>query len=325
MKQRRLGKTGYKASEIGIGCWQFGGDFGPISDSQSTDTLAAAHKANVSFYDTADVYGAGRSEQVIGDFAKSHRDMFIATKVGRMAALYPDNYSQDDVEAHIQDSLMRLGVEAIDLVQLHCVPTEILKQGQIFHVMNNLQAKGLIKAWGASVETLEEAKLCIAEDNCATLQIIFNLYRQDAIWSLFDEAKARDVGIIVRLPLASGILTGKFAADHKFDESDHRNFNRDGAHFSVGETFSGIEQHKAVALLDEIRPFVPEGWSLADFALRWILDHEAVSSVIAGCSHPDQIERNVRAASLAPLPDETHAALSEIYKEKIRPLIRCPI
>ena len=325
MKQRSLGKTGYQVCEIGIGCWQFGGDFGPISDTQSTDTLAAAHKANVSFYDTADVYGAGRSEQVIGDFAKSHKDMIIATKVGRMPALYPDNYSQDDVEAHIQDSLMRLGVEALDLVQLHCVPTEILKQGQIFHVMNNLQAKGLIKAWGASVETLEEAKICIAEDNCATLQIIFNLYRQDAIWSLFDEAKARDVGIIVRLPLASGILTGKFTADHEFDESDHRNFNRDGAHFSVGETFSGIEQQEAVALLDEIRPFVPEGWSLADFALRWILDHEAVSSVIAGCSHPDQIERNVRAASLAPLPDETHAALSKIYKEKIRPLIRCPI
>ena len=325
MEIRRLGKTNFMVSEIGIGCWQFGGDFGPISDAQSTDTLAAAHKANVSFYDTADVYGAGRSEQVIGDFAKNHKDMIIATKVGRMAALYPDNYEQDDVEAHIKGSLMRLGVEALDLVQLHCVPTQILKEGRIFEVMNNLKAKGLIKAWGASVETIEEAKLCIAEDNCATLQIIFNLYRQDAIWSLFDDAKARDVGIIVRLPLASGILTGKFSADHKFDESDHRNFNRDGAHFSVGETFSGIEQHKAVALLDEIRPFVPKGWSLADFALRWILDHEAVSSVIAGCSHPDQIERNVRTTSLPPLPSETHDALMAVYKEKIRPLIRCPI
>ena len=325
MRQRRLGKTGYQVSEIGIGCWQFGGDFGPITDAQSTATLAAAHKADVTFYDTADVYGEGRSEQVIGDFAKAHKDMIIATKVGRMAALYPDNYQENDVEAHIQDSLTRLGVDALDLVQLHCVPTDILKQGQIFQVMNNLQAKGLIKAWGASVETIEEARLCLAQDGCATLQIIFNLYRQDAIWSLFDEAKARDVGIIVRLPLASGILTGKFAADHKFDESDHRNFNRDGAHFSVGETFSGIEQQKAVALLDEIRPFVPEGWSLADFALRWILDHKAVSSVIAGCSHPDQIERNVRAASLAPLSDETHATLIDIYKDKIRPLIRCPI
>ena len=325
MRQRRLGKSGYQVSEIGIGCWQFGGDFGPITDAQSTATLAAAHKADVTFYDTADVYGEGRSEQVIGDFAKAHKDMIIATKVGRMAALYPDNYQENDVEAHIQDSLTRLGVNALDLVQLHCVPTDILKQGQIFQVMNNLQAKGLIKAWGASVETIEEARLCLAQDGCATLQIIFNLYRQDAIWSLFDEAKARDVGIIVRLPLASGILTGKFAADHKFDESDHRNFNRDGAHFSVGETFSGIEQQKAVALLDEIRPFVPEGWSLADFALRWILDHKAVSSVIAGCSHPDQIERNVRAASLAPLSDETHATLIDIYKDKIRPLIRCPI
>ena len=325
MKQRILGKTGYQISEIGIGCWQFGGDFGPISDAQSSATLKAAYDEQVTFYDTADVYGAGRSEKVIGQFAKGHEDMIIATKVGRMPALYPDNYSAADVETHIRDSLARLGTDALDLVQLHCVPTDILRQGDVFKVMDDLQEKGLIKAWGASVETLEEADLCLAQKGCASLQIIFNLYRQDAVWSLFDKAIDKNVGIIVRLPLASGILTGKFSADHQFDESDHRNFNRDGAHFSVGETFSGIEQAKAVALLEEITPFVPEGWSLADFALRWILDHKAVSSVIAGCSHPDQIKSNVRASSLPSLSAETHDALAHIYKEKIRHLIRCPI
>ena len=325
MKQRILGKTGYQISEIGIGCWQFGGDFGPISDAQSTSTLRAAYDEHVRFYDTADVYGAGRSENVIGQFAKTHEDMIIATKVGRMPALYPDNYSAADVEAHIKDSIKRLGIDALDLVQLHCVPTAILRQGDIFNVMNDLQEKGLIKAWGASVETLEEADLCLEEEGCASLQIIFNLYRQDAVWSLFEKAKEKNVGIIVRLPLASGILTGKFNADHQFDESDHRHFNRDGAHFSVGETFSGIEQSKAVALLEEIKPFVPDGWGLADFALRWILDHEAVSTVIAGCSHPDQITRNVRASTLPSLSAETHDALADIYKDKIRHFIRCPI
>lgn len=325
MKHRKLGKTGYQVSEIGIGCWQFGGDFGPIQDATSLATLEAARQANVTFYDTADVYGGGRSEHVIGQFADANSDMIIATKVGRMPALYPDNYQADDVKRHIEDSLGRLNVSQLDLVQLHCVPTQFLRDGALFGTMDDLQSQGLIKAWGASVETIEEAHLCLAHDSCASLQIIFNLYRQDAIWSLFEEAKAKDVGIIVRLPLASGILTGKFAADHKFDETDHRHFNRDGAHFSVGETFSGIEQNKAVALLDEVRPMVPEGWSLADFALRWILDHDAVSTVITGCSHPDQIEKNVRATTLAPLPEEAHARLLDIYKQTIRPHIRCPI
>ena len=325
MKHRILGKTGYSISEIGIGCWQFGGDFGPISDEQSVATLQAAIDANVCFYDTADVYGAGRSETVIGAFSKPHDEMIIATKVGRMPALYPDNYSAADVETHIRDSLARLGTDALDLVQLHCVPTDILRQGDIFDVMDHIQRKGLIKAWGASVETLEEAELCLAQDGCASLQIIFNLYRQDAAWSLFQKAKDKNVGIIVRLPLASGILTGKFSADHQFDESDHRHFNRDGAHFSVGETFSGIEQTKAVALLDPIRPLVPEGWTLSDFALRWILDHDAVSSVIAGCSHPSHITRNVRASDLPPLSSDIHKALRDIYEHDIRQHIRCPI
>ena len=325
MEIRRLGKTNFMVSEIGIGCWQFGGDFGPIDDETSVATLQAAHQADVTFYDTADVYGAGRSERVIGAFANSHKPMIIATKVGRMPALYPDNYAADDVKRHIEESLTRLDVSQLDLVQLHCVPPQILGDGALFGIMDDLQSQGLIKAWGASVETIEEAHICLAQTGCSSLQIIFNLYRQDAIWSLFDDAKAKDVGIIVRLPLASGILTGKYDATHQFAETDHRHFNRDGAHFSVGETFSGIAQPTAVALLDYIRPHVPEGWSLSDFALRWILDHDAVSSVIAGCSHPSHIERNIKASALPRLSDDTHHALRECYERDIRHHIRCPI
>lgn len=323
MKSRRLGKTGYQVSEIGIGCWQFGGDFGPIEDETSTATLTAAKHHDVSFFDTADVYGAGRSERVIGGFAKtSGSDMRIATKVGRMPALYPNNYASGDIERHLKDSLERLETDTLDLVQLHCVPPQFLEDGALFKTMDSMVEKGLTRYWGASVETLAEAETCLAYPGCASLQIIFNLYRQDAAWSLFDKAKASDVGIIVRLPLASGILTGKFAADHKFADDDHRNFNRDGAHFSVGETFSGIEQSQAVGLLAKIQPFVPEGWSLADFALRWILDHDAVSSVIAGCSKPQHIEANVKASDLPALSSDTHDALKSIYMSDIRPLIR---
>ena len=329
MRHRQLGKTGYQVSEIGIGCWQFGGDFGPIEDATSAAILSAAQEGGVSFYDTADVYGAGRSERVIGAFANdaSNQDKpkIIATKVGRMPALYPDNYARDDVRHHIKDSLSRLNVASLDLVQLHCIPPEILRDGRIFQVMEEMQSDGLIKAWGASVETIEEAQICLAQKGCASLQIIFNLFRQDAAWSLFEQAQQADVGVIVRLPLASGILTGKFAATHEFAESDHRNFNRDGAHFSVGETFSGIAQAQAVALLDHITPFVPEGWTLADFALRWILDHKAVTTVIAGCSKPSQITQNIKATALPEIAPETHQALRDIYLDKIRPHIRCPI
>ena len=339
MRKRTLGKTNYLVSEIGIGCWQFGGDFGPISDKIAADTLTAAQKNGVTFYDTADVYGAGRSEQIIGAFSqsaqkndhqkndhqKNDQETIIATKVGRDAALYPSSYTPQAIEANIRASAERLQTPCLDLVQLHCVPKQVLQAGEIFQVMSALKQQGLIKQWGASVETIEEAHICIEQDDCASLQIIFNLYRQDAIWSLFQAAKAKQVGIIVRLPLASGILTGKFSADHKFDKTDHRNFNRDGASFSVGETFSGIEQSRAIEMLSLIRPEVPEGWGLADFALRWILDHDAVCVVIAGCSHPDQITRNVGASSLPALPAATHERLRDIYLSEIKDHIRCPI
>ena len=326
MKIRKLGKTGFDVSEIGMGCWQLGGDFGPIKDATSQAALGAAHDAGITFYDTADVYGDGRSEVQVGHFLKGKgAGSVVATKVGRTAALYPASYARDAIAEHLRASARRLGVDRLDLVQLHCVPPAVLEDGGIFAIMDEMVADGLTANWGASVETLAEARVCMAQPGCTTLQIIFNLYRQNAAWEIFDEAKAKNVGIIVRLPLASGVLTGKFAKGQTFPETDHRNYNADGAAFSVGETFSGIELDKGVAALDLVRPLVPEGMSLADFALRWILDHDAVSSVIAGVSRAEQAERNAAASELPPLGDDVHAELKRIYQAEIEQLVRCPI
>ncbi|MEE2692365.1 MAG: aldo/keto reductase [Pseudomonadota bacterium] len=326
MEYRTLGKSGLRVSEIGLGCWQFGGDFGPIDETTVDAILDAAAEEGISFYDTADVYGAGRSETLIGKrFAAGKGDAVIATKVGRAATLYPDKYEYDAVRASVAASARRLGAEALDLVQLHCVPTDVLRGGGIFDIMNQLRDEGLVRNWGASVETIEEAKICLEQDNLVSLQIIFNLFRQDAAWDLLPQAAAKNVGVIVRLPLASGLLSGKFRADETFAPGDHRNYNRDGAAFSVGETFSGLELATGVALVEELRAFVPDGWSMADLALRWILDHPAVSSVIAGCSKPAQARDNARAASLPALPRETHETLRRFYEDRVRPAIRCPI
>ena len=326
MKQRTLGRTGYQVSEIGMGCWQLGGDFGPIGDATSQATLKAAHDAGITFYDTADVYGGGRSELQVGHFLKGPgQGSIVATKVGRTAALFPDSYETDAIADHLRASANRLGVERLDLVQLHCVPVGLLEDGEIFRIMDEMVAQGLTAHWGASVETLAESRMCMTEPGCASIQTIFNLYRQNAAWELFDEAKEKGVGIIVRLPLASGVLTGKFEKGHAFPASDHRNYNADGASFSVGETFSGIEMDKAIGALDLIRPLVPEGMSLADFALRWILDHDAVSSVIAGVSRPDQALRNAAVSDLPPLGADIHAELRRIYQAEIEPMVRCPI
>lgn len=326
MKTRVLGKTGYEVSEIGMGCWQLGGDFGPIEDATSQAALTAAHDAGITFYDTADVYGAGRSETQVGHFLKGQgAGSVVATKVGRTEALYPNHYEKGAIADHLKASASRLGVDRLDLVQLHCVPPEVLEDGTIFAIMDEMVAEGLTRHWGASVETIAEARMCLAQPGCASLQIIFNLYRQNAAWELFDEAKAKNVGIIVRLPLASGVLTGKFEKGHRFPETDHRNYNADGAAFSVGETFSGIEMNQAIDALDLIKPLVPEGMTLADFALRWILDHDAVSSVIAGVSRPEQAMRNARVSDLPPLSDATHADLRRIYESDIENLVRCPI
>lgn len=321
MKTRRLGKTGYEVSEIGLGCWQLGGDFGPVGDETATAILDAADKAGISFWDTADVYGGGLSESRIGSHGKG-AGVKVATKVGRGGGLFPDNYSKDGVRESLKGSAERLGVASLDLAQLHCVPTEILRNGAIFQWMDDLKAEGLVRHWGASVETIEEGLICLEHPGLSTLQIIFNLFRQDAAEALLPKAAEKDVGIIVRLPLASGLLSGKYDKDTRFDQTDHRNYNRDGAAFSVGETFSGIPFERGVELVQELKGLAPEGVPMSQFALRWILDHPQVSTIIAGVSKPEQIADNVAASERRSLFPALSKQLGTWYAEQVKPEIR---
>lgn len=322
MKTRRLGKSGYEVSEIGLGCWQLGGDFGPVGDDEASSILSTAAGAGINFWDTADVYGGGLSEHRIGAFYGKPEGLVIATKVGRSSALYPDKYTKSGVRESLEESAKRLGVETLDLVQLHCVPPHILGDGEIFTWLDDFVAEGLVRHYGASVETVDEAFVCLEHERLASLQVIFNLFRQDANEKLLDAAQAKDVGIIVRLPLASGLLSGKFRADTAFAPSDHRNYNRDGAAFSVGETFGGIPFEKGVELAEGLRAFVPEGMNMAQMALRWILDHEAVSSIIAGVSRPEQVPVNAEASDLPSLSADLHQKLGDYYRAEVRPHIR---
>lgn len=321
MKTRRLGKTGYDVSEIGLGCWQLGGDFGPVGDDTASAILDAANQAGVTFWDTADVYGGGLSESRIGAHEKA-AGVRVATKLGRGSGLFPDNYSKDGIRASLEGSARRLGVSSIDLAQLHCVPTEVLRDGRIFGWMDELKAEGLVRHWGASVETIEEGLICLEQTGCSTLQIIFNLLRQDAAKELLPKAAERDVGVIVRLPLASGLLTGKYDKATRFDASDHRNYNVDGAAFSVGETFSGIPFERGVELVAELRGLAPEAMPMSQFALRWILDHPQVSTVIAGVSKPEQLADNIAASEQKPLFPALMGRLGEWYEKDVKPAIR---
>ncbi|MDB5528378.1 MAG: aldo/keto reductase [Devosia sp.] len=321
MKQRILGKTGYSVSEIGLGAWQLGGDFGPIDDAAATAILDAANAQGVNFWDTADVYGGGLSESRIGAHAK-RAGVHVATKVGRAGTMFPDQYSKGGLRESILGSAKRLGVETLDLVQLHTVPTDVMRDGQIFGWMDELKAEGLMRHYGASVETVEEGLICLQHEGVATLQIIFNILRQDAAKELLPQAAARNVGIIVRLPLASGLLTGKYGKDTRFDASDHRNYNADGAAFSVGETFSGIPFERGVELVQELKGLAPENVPLAQVALRWVLDHPQVSTVIAGVSKPEQLANNVAASERASLFPALMGQMAEWYEREVKPEIR---
>ncbi len=321
MKSRRLGKTGYEVSEIGLGCWQLGGGFGPVEDDAANAILDEANRLGVTFWDTADVYGGGQSETRIGAHAKG-QGVHVATKLGRNGDLFPDKYTKAGVRQSLEGSARRLGVETLDLAQLHCVPPAVLRDGEIFGWLDDLQREGLIRHYGASVETIEEAMVCLDHPGVATLQIIFNLFRQDHAEALLPRAAEQDVGIIVRLPLASGLLSGKFGKDAAFDPKDHRNFNRDGAAFSVGETFSGIPFETGVELVDELKTMVPEGLLMSQFALRWILDHPAVSTIIAGVSRPEQLADNVAASERAPLDPALHETLGTWYRTAVRTYVR---
>jgi aryl-alcohol dehydrogenase-like predicted oxidoreductase len=326
VKQRKFGHDGVLVSEVGLGTWQIGGSWGQVSEEDALSILHAALENGVTFFDTADVYGNGRSETLIGRFLKqTGAEVFVATKLGRNSKPgWPDNFTLDAMRAHTEASLRRLGHEALDLTQLHCVPTEVLRQGEVFDSLRLLQQEGKILRFGASVESMEEALLCLQQEGLASLQIIFNIFRQKPIDALFEAAQEKGVALIVRLPLASGLLSGKFTQSTQFDESDHRNFNRDGDAFNVGETFAGLPFEKGVALTDDLKAMLPEGMTMAQMALRWILDFEAVTTIIPGASKLSQVASNVSASTLPPLGHEFHAKLRQWYQAQVEEHIRGP-
>jgi aryl-alcohol dehydrogenase-like predicted oxidoreductase len=326
MNLRQFGKSALKVPEIGLGCWQLGGGWrDDWDDAVAQRTLENAYAAGVRFIDTADVYGDGASERSIGAFLRARRPegLVIATKLGR-AGIYPDGYTRESLREATLRSLDRLGVDSLDLTQLHCVPTEVLRQGQVFEWLRELQQEGLVKRWGASVESVEEGLICLEQEGLASLQVIFNIFRQKPAEQLLPQAAAVGVGIIVRLPLASGLLGGKITRATTFRADDHRHFNRDGAHFNVGETFAGLELERGITATERIAALVPPSMTMAQMALRWILDHPAVSVVIPGASSPAQVEGNVSASALPPLPAALHEALAQVYRDEVRDHIRGP-
>ncbi len=317
--------AGVSVGEVGLGCWQFGGDWGNVTGNEVRQTLRAAYESGVTFYDTADVYGSGRSETLIGEWLKADKPegVFVATKLGRRGDPgWPQNFTPETMRAHTEDSLRRLGVDALDLTQLHCIPTDVLRDGAVFDTLRTLQAEGKIRHFGASVETVEEGLICLAQPGLASLQVIFNLFRQKPADALFKQAKAQNVALIVRLPLASGLLTGKFDKNTQFAPQDHRTYNRDGQAFNVGETFAGLPFEKGVELANQLKGFVPDGETLTDVSLRWCLDFEAVTMIIPGAKNTEQAKNNARVSDLPPLPGDLHHRLREFYQTEVAPHIR---
>ncbi len=331
MKYRVLGKTGVKVSEVGLGTWQLGGGGwgdGTFAEDEALAILRRSVDLGINFFDTADVYGDGKSEQTIGRFLKETKGkVHVATKLGRriwVESGWPKAFSVDLARRYTQDSLKKLGVETIFLQQWHCIPTEMLKSGEAFAALEQLKKEGLIQNWGCSIESVEEAMICMNNPGCATLQVIFNLFRQKLVDELLPRAKAANVGILARVPLASGLLSGKFKSGHRFNDKDHRHFNADGQKFNVGETFAGVPFEQGVAFARKMEEILkPDASSsMAQKALRWVLDHDAVSTVIPGATKLSQAESNAAASDLAPLGAATHQSLRDLYKREIAQTIR---
>lgn len=309
-----------------MGTWQLGSaDWGVVNDEIAFSILQAFVDAGGNFIDTADVYGSGISEKTIGRFLKTtHKEIFVATKLGRRsdgACGWPQNFTYDGMKSNIESSLKNLDLPKLFLEQLHCIPTEEMRAGKVFDNFRKLRDEGLIGYWGASVETSEEALICLEQEGLASLQIIFNLFRQHVADEVFAKARERGVAIIVRVPLASGLLTGKFNEQTKFVEQDHRNYNANGEAFNVGETFSGVEFNEGIKLSREIASLLPDE-RMAQWSLRWILDHPEVTTVIPGATKIEQVKSNVGASGLPPLSKEAHAKLRAVYDDKIKPAIR---
>ena len=325
MKTRTLGQDGFTIGEVGLGCWQFGGDWGSMDEGTADEILSASLACGVDFFDTANVYGGGRSEEWIGKFLSGRGESaVVATKYGRGPAAYPDKYTEAGLRQAIDESRRRLRVGMIDLLQLHCIPMSVLRTGEVFDWLRRAQAEGLIRHFGASVETVEEGMLCLGQQGLLSLQVIFNLFRQKPAAEFFPRAREAGVGIIVRLPLASGLLSGKFDASTKFPATDHRNYNRDGQAFNVGETFAGLTLAKGAELVDRLKPLVPANMTMAQMAMRWILDHEAVSVIIPGASSAGQARENAAVSALPPLPDSLREELAMFYRDEVHEHIRGP-
>ena len=319
---RRFGRTGWDVSEIGFGAWAIGGSWGTVGEDAAREALLAALEAGTTFIDTADVYGDGRSERIIRDVLKEWRGPrpIIATKAGRRLSPHvAGGYTHANLETFVDRSLENLGVDALDLVQLHCPPTEVYYQPEVFDALDRLVAAGKIRYYGVSVEKVEEALKAIEYPNVVSVQIIYNILRQRPADLFFREAKARNIGVIARVPLASGALTGKMDRTTTFPPDDHRQFNRQGEAFDVGETFAGVPYDVALDAVEAIRPLVPAGTTMAAFALRWILMADAVSVVIPGAKSRAQAEANAAASALPPLSGETMEALRTLYQTAIAP------
>ena len=327
MNSRIFGRTGRNVGEVGLGTWQIGGGWGAsVSEEVALTVLHAAAETGTTLLDTADVYGNGRSERIIAKFLKeSKTPIYVATKLGRFSPPgWPQNFTRETIRAHTEASLQRLGLETVDLTQLHCIPLEVLRRGEVFESLRELKKEGKIRDFGVSVESMEEALFCAQQEGVAALQIIFNLFRQKPAKVLFAEAKARNVALLVRLPLASGLLGGKMTKETVFAKSDHRNFNRDGQQFNVGETFAGLPFEKGVELAEELKALVPAGMTLAEMSLRWCLDFDAVSVIIPGAKSVDQVRSNAKASELPPLSPDLHTKLTEFYERAVAPHIRGP-
>ena len=323
MNYRELGRTGWKVSEVSFGAWAIGGAWGDVSDEESLAALNQAVDSDIDFLDTADVYGDGRSERLIAQLKKSRNEkIIVATKAGRkLPKQTVEGYSRANLAAWVEGSLRNLNTDALDLLQLHCPPTDAFYHPEIFGYLDDLVKDGKIRHYGVSVERVEEALKAIEYPNVKTVQIIFNCFRQRPADLFFAQAKLKQVGILARVPLASGLLTGKFKPDTKFAADDHRNFNRHGEAFDVGETFAGVDYKVALEAVEEMRALVPEGTSMSQFALRWILMFEAVTCAIPGGKRPSQVADNAHASGLPPLSPKTMAAIRRIYDARIRPLV----
>jgi len=320
MEQRMLGRTGRTVGVVGLGAWQLGGDWGSVSEDDAVAVLHAAVDAGVTFIDTADVYGDGRSERLVGRLLAERPDagLTVATKMGRRVEQRPELYNRDNFREWNDRSRENLGVDTLDLVQLHCPPTAVYADDEVFAALDEMVDEGRIRSYGVSVETVDEARAAIARPHVATVQIILNAFRLKPLEHVLPEAREAGVGIIARVPLASGLLSGKYDEHTTFAPDDHRNYNRHGEAFDVGETFAGVPFEAGLAAVRDLRRIVPADVAMAQFALRWIIDQPGLSVVIPGARNAEQAQGNVAAAGLPALSEEQQAAVREVYDRHIR-------